>query len=102
MLTLGPLLGLSIPEPAALTIAALLPSTKFDELNPREEFKYATIGLLFVNVSVGGTLTHFSVPPILMVAASWEWDIVFMSPNLVMLAIVVLYTFLFGTFLFPS
>jgi hypothetical protein len=36
--------------------------------------KLGTIGLLFVNISIGGTLTHFAAPPILMVARVWEWD----------------------------
>jgi Na+/H+ antiporter NhaD/arsenite permease-like protein len=29
-------------------------------------------------VSVGGTLTHFAAPPVLMVAAPWNWDIAHM------------------------
>ena len=81
VLTIGPLLGSLITEPAAMTIAALLLGSKFYELNPREGFKYATIGLLFVNISVGGTLTHFSAPPVLMVAGPWGWDLAFMASN---------------------
>jgi hypothetical protein len=34
--------------------------------------------LLFVNVSIGGTLTHFAAPPVLMVAGKWNWDMAFM------------------------
>jgi len=33
---------------------------------------------LFVNVSIGGTLTHFAAPPVLMVAAKWNWGLAFM------------------------
>jgi hypothetical protein len=73
ILTLGPILGSFITEPAAMTISALLLADKFYELGPSTRFKYATIGLLFVNVSVGGTLTHFAAPPVLMVAAPWGW-----------------------------
>ncbi len=73
ILTLGPILGSFITEPAAMTISALLLAEKFFELGPSTRFKYATIGLLFVNVSVGGTLTHFAAPPVLMVAAPWDW-----------------------------
>jgi predicted cation transporter len=40
-----------------------------------DKLKYATIGLLFVNVSIGGTLTHFAAPPVLMVAGKWGWGI---------------------------
>ena len=73
VLTVGPALGSVITEPAAMTISALLLSRRFYELDPSKRFKYATLGLLFVNVSVGGTLTNFAAPPILMVAGPWEW-----------------------------
>ncbi len=74
ILTLGPILGSFITEPAAMTISALLLREKFYELEPGPRFKYATLGLLFVNISVGGALTHFAAPPVLMVAAPWNWD----------------------------
>ncbi len=73
ILTLGPLLGSLITEPAAMTISALLLVRKFYQLEPSPKLKYATLGLLFVNISVGGTLTHFAAPPVLMVAAPWGW-----------------------------
>jgi hypothetical protein len=78
ILTLGPLLGSLITEPATMTICALLLVRKFYELNPSPRLKYATLGLLFVNVSVGGTLTHFAAPPILMVAEPWGWGTSYM------------------------
>ncbi|VVS95044.1 putative na+/h+ antiporter [Desulfoluna spongiiphila] len=81
ILTFGPLLGSFITEPAAMTISALLLSAKFYDLNPSEKFKYATIGLLFVNISVGGTLTHFAAPPVLMVASPWDWGMMHMLTN---------------------
>jgi Putative Na+/H+ antiporter len=73
ILTLGPILGSFITEPAAITISALILSEKFYELRPSSGLKYATLGLLFVNISVGGTLTHFAAPPVLMVAGPWDW-----------------------------
>lgn len=78
ILTLGPLLGSFITEPAAMTIAASLLSRQFYRLKPRPLFAYATLGLLFVNVSIGGTLTHFAAPPVLMVAGKWGWTTPFM------------------------
>ena len=78
ILTLGPLLGSLITEPAAMTISAMLLSHKFYDLKPSKRFMYATLGLLFVNVSVGGTLTNFAAPPVLMVAGPWGWDTGFM------------------------
>ena len=79
ILTIGPVLGSFITEPAAMTICALLLSRQFFDLEPSTRLKYATIGLLFVNVSIGGTLTHFAAPPVLMVARVWEWDTAFMA-----------------------
>jgi hypothetical protein len=78
ILIVAPLLGSFITEPAAMTIAALLLARQFYALKPSPRFAYATLGLLFVNVSVGGTLTHFAAPPVLMVAAPWKWDTPFM------------------------
>jgi hypothetical protein len=81
ILTLGPLLGSLITEPAAMTISALLLGHKLYDLEPSEKFKYATIGLLFVNISVGGTMTHFAAPPVLMVAGPWNWGMGHMILN---------------------
>ena len=74
ILTIGPLLGSFITEPGAMTVSALLLARQFYDLKPAPALKYATLGLLFVNVSIGGTLTHFAAPPILMVARLWNWD----------------------------
>ncbi len=78
ILTVAPLLGSFITEPAAMTIAALLLARQFYDLKPSARLRYATLGLLFVNVSIGGTLTHFAAPPVLMVARIWEWNTPFM------------------------
>ncbi len=78
ILIIGPLLGSFITEPAAMTIAAMLLGQRFYALEPSNKFKYATLGLLFVNISVGGTLTHFAAPPVLMVASKWGFDMSFM------------------------
>lgn len=73
-LSLGPLMGSFITEPAAMTVVALLLKKKFYDFPMSLRFKYATLGLLFVNISIGGTLTHFAAPPVLMVAKVWGWD----------------------------
>jgi len=78
ILIIAPLLGSFITEPAAMTIAALLLGHQFYLLDPSPNFKYATLGLLFVNISVGGTLTHFAAPPVLMVAETWHWNLPYM------------------------
>ena len=81
ILTVTPLLGSFITEPGAMTIAALLLARQFYDLAPSPALKYGTLGLLFVNISIGGTLTHFAAPPVLMVARVWEWDTPFMLMN---------------------
>jgi hypothetical protein len=78
ILTLGPLLGSFITEPAAMTICALLLARQFFDLHPGTRLKYATLGALFVNVSIGGTLTQFAAPPVLIVAERWNWDLPYM------------------------
>ena len=78
ILTIGPLLGSLITEPGAMTICALLLARQFYDLEPSYRLKCATLGLLFVNVSIGGALTHFAAPPVLMVARPWGWDTSFM------------------------
>ena len=78
ILTVGPLLGSLITEPAAITICALLLLRRFYALRPSLTLRYATLGLLFVNISVGGTLTHFAAPPVVMVAHTWDWGFLFM------------------------
>jgi hypothetical protein len=77
-LILGPLLGSVITEPAAMTVTAILLRDQFFRQNTSMRFKYVTLGLLFVNISIGGTLTNFAAPPVLMVAAPWQWDSAFM------------------------
>jgi hypothetical protein len=61
-----------------MTICALLLARQFFDLQPGSKLKYATLGLLFVNVSIGGTLTEFAAPPVLMVARAWRWNTAYM------------------------
>lgn len=73
-----PLLGSLITEPAAMTIAALMLAPQIFRTNVPEPLKYLAIGVLFVNISIGGTLTSYAAPPVLMVAATWQWNSAFM------------------------
>jgi len=77
-LSLGPLLGSFITEPAAMTLLALVLQRRYFDRGISPKLAYATLGLLFVNVSIGGTLTPFAAPPVLMVAAKWHWNLAFM------------------------
>jgi len=78
VLTLVPLLGSFITEPAAMTLAALLLRDNLYSHTISTRLKYATLGVLFVNISIGGTLTPYAAPPVLMVATAWGWDLSYM------------------------
>ena len=78
-LALVPLIGSLITEPAAMTLAALLLAPRVFRPGMPEWLKYGALGALFVNVSIGGTLTSFAAPPVLMVAGTWDWNSAFMA-----------------------
>jgi putative Na+/H+ antiporter len=78
-LTLVPLVGSLITEPAAMTLAALMLAPQVFRQGIPEWLKYAALGVLFVNISIGGTLTSYAAPPVLMVATAWQWDTAFMA-----------------------
>lgn len=73
-LAIVPLFGALITEPAAMTLAALTLAPRIFRQSMPEWKKYAALGVLFVNVSIGGTLTSYAAPPVLMVASAWQWD----------------------------
>ena len=75
VLAVVPVLGSFITEPAAMTLAALMLRDRIFGAGVSTKLKYAALGALFVNVSIGGTLTPFAAPPVLMVAAKWNWDL---------------------------
>src|SRR5690606_4422330 len=77
-LTVVPLLGSFITEPAAMTLAALVLANSLYVRDISNRLRYGTLGVLFVNVSIGGVLTTFAAPPVLMVAGTWGWDLPFM------------------------
>ncbi|EQC51595.1 putative Na+/H+ antiporter [Bacteriovorax sp. DB6_IX] len=80
-LVIGPILGSFITEPAAMTVTALILLDYYYSNEMSDKFKYATLGLLFVNISIGGTLSHFAAPPVLMVASKWHWGFGHMITN---------------------
>lgn len=79
IMALVPLMGSFLTEAAAMTLAALILRDRFFRNGLSPNLQYATLGVLFVNVSIGGTLTPFAAPPILMVAGTWQWDMTFMA-----------------------
>ncbi|WP_291386921.1 MULTISPECIES: putative Na+/H+ antiporter [Achromobacter] len=77
-LSLVPLAGSLVTEPAAMTIAAMMLAPQVFHRDMPERLKYLALGVLFVNISIGGTLTSYAAPPVLMVASTWGWDSAFM------------------------
>lgn len=77
-LVTGPLLGSFITEPAAMTVTALILRDRLFSGPMSSRFRYATLGILFVNVSIGGVMTPFAAPPVLMVAGTWNWTMAHM------------------------
>jgi len=74
-----PLLGSFITEPAAMTLSALLLRDVYFNQAVSNRFKYLSLAVLLVNISIGGVLTPYAAPPVLMVAEKWGWDLSFMS-----------------------
>jgi hypothetical protein len=80
-LAVVPLLGSAVTEPAAMTLAAMMLAGRVFTAAMPERLKYGALGVLFVNISIGGTLTAFAAPPVLMVAATWHWDSAHMASH---------------------
>ena len=80
-LALVPLTGSLITEPAAMTLAALMLAPLIFRDGMPEWLKYAALGVLFVNISIGGMLTAYAAPPVLMVAGTWNWDSAYMASH---------------------
>lgn len=76
-----PLAGSFITEPAAMTLAALLLRDGYFRRPGQAGFKYMTIGVLFVNISIGGVMTAYAAPPVLMVAQTFGWDTAYMATH---------------------
>jgi len=81
ILSVGPLLGSLITEAGAMTLSAMLLSRQFYDYQPSKKLAYGTLGLLFTNISVGGVLTNFAAPPVLIIARCWEWSSYYMLQN---------------------
>ena len=80
-LAITPLLGSLITEAAAMTLAAFLLRDLVYRHHCSKALLFGTLGVLFVNISIGGTLTNFAAPPVLMVASKWDWSSAFMFQN---------------------
>lgn len=75
ILVIGPLLGSFITEPGAMTVCALILKDRVFDRGVDRRFMYLTLGILFVNVSIGGVLTPYAAPPVVMVAGKFGWGL---------------------------
>ncbi|MNK12026.1 hypothetical protein D3C87_300820 [compost metagenome] len=80
VLTIGALAGSFITEPAAMTVCALMLNSMLQKTS--NKLIYSLLAVLFVNISIGGALTPFAAPPILMVASKWNWDFAYVITHL--------------------
>src|SRR5258708_13915103 len=69
-------------------------------MRPGVGLKYVTIGIIFVNVSVGGNLSHLVAPPVVMVEKHWNWNSLFMLQNFGWKAVIAILVSNFLFFLF--
>ncbi len=74
LMAVGPILGSFITEPAAMTLLAGILVRRYFAKLPSTFFMYTVFAYLLVSVSIGGTLTNFAAPPVVMIAAPWGWD----------------------------
>lgn len=100
VMTIGPITGSLLTEPAAMVLCCMLLARKFYFYQPSVPLAYATLGLLFVNVSVGGVLTNFAAPPVVVVAGCWGFSSWYMFKTFGIIAIVgvILCNFLYWHF----
>lgn len=80
-LSIVPILGSFITEPAAMTLGAIILRDRYFTKKIPESMRYLTIAILLVNVSIGGVLTPYAAPPVLMVAGKWGWGLHHMLMN---------------------
>lgn len=80
-LTLGPLLGSFITEPAAMVVVVSLVMRQVKGRHLTRRFLYLLLGVICTNVSVGGALTPIAAPAIVVIADSVGWDIAFTMQN---------------------
>ena len=76
-----PLLGSFITEPAAMTLAALMLRDSFFPATDFEPPEIRDYRPAVQNISIGGTLTNFAAPPVLMVASSGSGTACTCSPT---------------------
>lgn len=74
ILLVSPMLSSLLKETGAMVIATMLLIRKFYIHNPSKKFAYATMGLLFSNISIGGLLTITSSRAMFMIMPTLKWS----------------------------
>lgn len=69
----APLSTFFLKETGAMIIGATLLAKHFYRFYPSSRFGYATLGLLFSNISIGGLLTAFSSRALFIILPSVKW-----------------------------
>ncbi|AAP05554.1 putative Na+/H+ antiporter [Chlamydia caviae] len=70
----APLSGALLKETGAMIIAATLLVRNFYKFSPSPRFAYATMGLLFSNISIGGLTSALSSRALFIILPSVKWN----------------------------
>jgi hypothetical protein len=77
ILTVGPLLVTILKEPGAMTITSILLAKTCFPFIKKMKFRYKTLALLFINISLGGLLAPHTSRSLFLVARAENWDFIY-------------------------
>lgn len=74
ILTVGPILDIILKEPGAMTISSILLAKTCFPFIKDTKFRYATLALLFINISLCGLLAPYTSRSLFLVATQENWN----------------------------
>lgn len=77
ILTLGPFLDIFLKEPGAMTITSILMAKTCFPFVKSRKFRYGTLALLFLNISLGGLFSPYTSRSLFLVAQLEKWDLAY-------------------------
>lgn len=70
----GPLLSIILKEPGAMTLSAIVLAHKFYHYKPSLKFQYATLALLFSNISLSALLNPYASKSLFLISSELRWE----------------------------
>lgn len=77
ILTLGPVFDIFLKEPGAMTISSILLAKTVFPFIKNTRFQYATLALLFINISLGGLFLPQFSRSLFLIARQENWEIAY-------------------------